>query len=137
MCEEMIYADPDYKKKVLRITAFVVVFVLILAGLGFNNFQLYLKQMETVSAVRLITVLLVIIFAVPCLFSIWIIKVALHSLKEKRFPPTGTKVIRDTKVLYDDKARIRSVILIALALFIIELCVIAIVFLSRLLLLFI
>lgn len=56
-----------------------------------------------------------IIFVPPILFAIFFISFALRCQKEGRFPPTGTKVIKDTVVLHGQDAKRSSLMIIVIS----------------------
>jgi len=133
---DMIPADPAYRKKVL------LSLVLIVLGLAFLLYilQIYLQANIHSSSPEKVMLalkwLLITLAITPIAFAIYIIVFALKVYRQGMFPPEGTKVFRDTPILYDQDARRRANILVVLSgvlMFMSSLMVLLAFFLPRLL----
>lgn len=126
MQEEIIYAEPFYRKKFIRfLLLFTVIGVVVIAYL-IPLARQYLMQQPDGVYINVLKYITMGIFTIPLLFSLFIIKYALVCMKQKRFPPSGAKVLRDTRVLYDESARKRSVILLFIAMLLIATSIVGI-----------
>ena len=120
---EFLPADPSYKKKVL-------ILIILLFGLGaaclnwlIPLFNSYLIQQKPDVALRVIMCITIALLIVPGSFVIYILRIALRTLRQGQFPPTGLKVFKDTRILYDEAARTRAKIIIGLAITVMLLCI--------------
>lgn len=133
MQEEMIYADPQYRSRVLRLFILLALIGMLMLGLLLPYLKESLLRMEPEAAIRLIRPYLSALFLLPTLIGFYLCYYAVRCLRQGRFPTEGTKVIRDTPILYERAATKRCVILIFLAVLLIDFSVIALIYLNRLL----
>lgn len=119
---DILKADPVYRRKVL-----IWIFIIALGGslcliLLMPFLENYLASHKPEVAFNIIKYTLLILMIIPALFSLYLIRIALRTIKHCQFPPPGIKVVKDTRILYDDAAKSRAVILIVLAVLIFLLC---------------
>lgn len=112
---DMIPADPQYRRKVL-------VWLLIIAlGLGFLLYSLQPYLQSNIDAgtpeqtLNLLKWVMIALAIVPLGFAIYMLVIAIKVYRQGIFPPEGTKVLRDTPILFDQDARRRANILVVLA----------------------
>ena len=112
---DMMPADPDYRKKVLLILLLITLvgFLLLALAVPFVN-QLF-DQANPEQALQTLKLVLSVLILMPTLFSVYIIRIAIRTLRQQQFPPEGVKVMRDTPIVYDGKAKQRGIILLVLA----------------------
>ena len=124
MNQEMIPADKEYRKKVLVVCAIIGLLGAIIIGLVLPKAQQYLQGFDLGTTLRVAKVATVVLFLSIIPLALYLLLQGRRVLKSERFPPPGAKVIRDTKLMKGNEARIRgrlliclSIVLIALALF--------------------
>jgi hypothetical protein len=123
MSKEILKADPGYRKRtMLIITGMLIAGCLVIAFL-LPWLKSYMLTLGCRKASQLLFAIFAVAFIVPLLLSFHIIRTGVKSLREERFPPTGTKVIKDTVLLTGKEARNRGKILIFLAGFIMALSI--------------
>ena len=112
---DMIPADPQYRRKVL-------VWLLIIAlGLGFLLYSLQPYLQSNIDAgtpeqtLNLLKWVMIALAIVPLGFAIYMLVIAIKVYRQAIFPPEGTKVLRDTPILFDQDARRRANILVVLS----------------------
>lgn len=115
MQEEIIYAETGYRKKFIRILLTIAVIGVVVIAYLVPLAKQYLQQLPYAEYIVVVQYITLGIFIIPLLFSFFIIRYALVCLKQKRFPPYGAKVLKDTRVLYDENARKRSALLLFIA----------------------
>lgn len=125
---EYLYADPVYRKKV-----FILVLLIALGGtvcltLLIPRLESYLSHQESETALNIVKYILLILLLIPALFSLLMVRIAIRTIKQGQFPPEGFKVIKDTRILYDDAAKARARIIIAIALLLFIMCISTAVF---------
>ena len=134
---DMIPADPEYRKRVL-----VLLLVLALA-LGFLSLvlqpwlQANIDSSSPEKTLQLLKWIMIACAVAPLGFAIYLLVIAIKVYRQGMFPPEGTKVLRDTPILYDQDARRRATILViisALLMFMADLLIVAAFFLPKLLL---
>jgi hypothetical protein len=128
---DMIPADPDYRKKVLK-----KLVVIALAGIVLFVFatQLVERQMNQPSpedAIRTIKLLLAFLLVLPLAIASYFIVMGIRTLRYGQFPPEGTKVLRDTPIMYDNAAKKRGILLLILSGLIVNFGILALVFFLR------
>lgn len=129
---DLVPADPKYRKKVLRI-------FLICTAIGFTLLAAlvpYLDKLVTgrnpEQSLRILSLVMIVLTLMPILVAVYIIRIALQTLEQRRFPPNGMKVFRDTPLLFEDDAKKRASILLLLSAIIISLSLIMALFGVRL-----
>ncbi|MEW6265321.1 MAG: hypothetical protein AB1641_19760 [Thermodesulfobacteriota bacterium] len=115
MAEEIIHADKKARKKVL-----ILVVLAGIAGAGLAvwiapAYLRYLQGIEPGRAVVLVKTTLVILFLAPAPIGAHMFGLGRKAAREERFPPSGLKIIRDTKVITGRPAVIRGRIIQTLA----------------------
>lgn len=133
---DMIPADPQYRKKVLTL---LLLAALVLGFLLFSLQPWLQAQIDAGSpekTMQMLKWMLVGLGVIPLGFAIYILVIAIKVYRQGVFPPEGTKVLRDTPVLFDQDARKRAnilVILSALLMFMSDLLIVMAFFLPKLL----
>jgi len=111
MEREIIKADPKYKKQLL--IRFLILVICLAIGLAF--LRSHMENSDPQVLAECLSIVLWLIFIPPILFAVFFIRFALRCQKEGRFPPTGTKVIKDTVVLHGQDAKRRSLMIIVVS----------------------
>ncbi|HPN41430.1 MAG TPA: hypothetical protein PKX36_07890 [Candidatus Cloacimonadota bacterium] len=133
---DMVPADPQYRRQVL------ILLLIIALGLGFLLYSLqpYLQaNIDTGTpeqTLQLLKWMLIALGIVPLGFAIYMLVIAIKVYRQGIFPPEGTKVLRDTPILFDQDARRRAnilVVLAALLMFMSDLLILMAFYLPRLL----
>jgi len=112
---DMVPADPQYRRQVL------ILLLIIALGLGFLLYSLqpYLQaNIDTGTpeqTLQLLKWMLIALGIVPLGFAIYMLVIAIKVYRQGIFPPEGTKVLRDTPILFDQDARRRANILVVLS----------------------
>nr|MBP7195628.1 hypothetical protein [Candidatus Cloacimonadota bacterium] len=102
---DMVPADPQYRRQVL------ILLLIIALGLGFLLYSLqpYLQaNIDTGTpeqTLQLLKWMLIALGIVPLGFAIYMLVIAIKVYRQGIFPPEGTKVLRDTPILFDQDAR--------------------------------
>jgi len=131
MDNEIIKADPAFRKKVL-----IIALLLVLAGAAAISvlmpwIQNRLAEEDTMVAIRMLRFLIIALFTPPLIFAFWMISFALKAYKQGLFPPEGTKVIKDTPRLQGKPAKSKAIALMALVIILVLCCAMAVSFASR------
>lgn len=111
MTEEVIRANPEARKKAL-------VLFMVFLGLGVvfvmlaDNYISILRQLaqqdslEAAKKMRTIMLAIISIVGIPIfIFAFWLSRFCQRIYKHQCFPPPGTQVIKDTKIVRASKAR--------------------------------
>jgi len=112
---DMVPADPQYRRQVL------ILLLIIALGLGFLLYSLQPYLQANIDAgtpeqtLQLLKWMLIALGIVPLGFAIYMLVIAIKVYRQGIFPPEGTKVLRDTPILFDQDARRRANILVVLA----------------------
>jgi len=112
---EYLQADPAYRKKVLIVMGLILVggFLALLLAMPWAEEQLRSAEPEMASkVVKTVYILLMVPLIVICVL---MIRMARKSLKELQFPPSGTRVIKDTQIFRDTEAQKRAIMMIIFA----------------------
>ncbi len=123
---EIIKADKGRRNLLIGIAA---VTILILAGIvfwGLPWFQNYLEKLvegnriaELRNSLLIMEACMVAFLLGFIVFGIWFIRIGKRAQNERRFPPNGVKVIRDTPVQLDDTAVTKGKLIAGLGFFLI------------------
>ena len=115
MDTEILKADPRYRKRaLLTILGITIAGCLIIAFL-LPWLKEYLMFLGCRKGAQVIVLVFALAFIVPLILSIKMLMIASRVMQEERFPPSGTKVIKDTVVLTGIEAKNRGIILFFLA----------------------
>jgi hypothetical protein len=124
MTQEMIPADKGYRRLVLVVYGIIGLLGAVIIGLLLPKAQQYLQGFDLRTTLRVAKLATVVLFLSIIPLALYLLFLGRRVLKSDRFPPPGTKVIRDTKLMKGNEARVRgrlliflSIVLIALALF--------------------
>lgn len=129
---DMYPADPEYRKRVLRVSLLGVVLGLLLLGLMIPRLEKAVNFEDPAKALAIIKIVLLVTILIPALLTIYIIRIAVKTIRQRQFPPEGTRVLRDTPMLYDSDAVKRGSILFVLAVLILDACVFAAIIVVKL-----
>jgi hypothetical protein len=120
----MIPADQGYRKKVLVACAIIGLLGAIIIGVVLPLAKQYLQGFDLGTTLKVAKVATVALFLSIIPLALYLLLQGRKILQSERFPPPGAKVIRDTKLMKGNEARVRgrlliflSIVLIALALF--------------------
>ncbi len=123
---EIIKADPAYRNLVIILIALAMVMVLLVVVWGgpwFNRYihaMIELDQMEDLqrSLVWLEAGLMVFMTGFGA-FGIWFVWMGRRTISERKFPPSGVKVLRDTVPVVEEDALKRGKIVVGLGMLLI------------------
>lgn len=122
MDDKIIPADKTLRRKLI---IFVLLFAIIgVFVIGYIFFSLeHIRELAKVNPrvalermTRLFDIVLIVIALVSLFYGIYSLIIAVRVIKSGRFPPPGTRVIRDTHISTGKIATIRAISLIAIAL---------------------
>ncbi len=112
---EILRADPAYRKKVIILVGVILAggFLALLLAMPWAEAKLQSAEPELAfKVVKTVYMLLML----PLLFiCILMLRMAKKSLKELQFPPSGTRVIKDTPIFRDAEAQKRAMMVIVFA----------------------
>ena len=124
MSDQIVRDDKKYRKKALLFYILSVFLGLLLVGWVLPRGTEYLRKLDPDAALMIADTVLVLILLSVAPMGLYLLRLAGKILKEERFPPQGTKVLRDTLIVTGRKAAVRgyvlrvvSVILIVVGLF--------------------
>ena len=119
MHQGIIHADKTYRRKVLVIC--IVLFSLggLLIGWVLPWAKEYLHRLDPETALSVMKVTLVVGFLSVVPFGLYLLAFGCKVMEHERFPPPGVKVIRDTKLIEGEKARVRGRLLVVFSLILI------------------
>lgn len=108
MEEEIQRADSKHRSRIL-----VVLLVFVVAGLALLRWGLpaayaELNRLDPETALRVIEAVLVLLFLGLIPFGLYLGRLGRRAVDHERFPPPGTRVVRDVPVLRGEKARRRG-----------------------------
>ncbi len=120
MEKEILRADGEYRRKFLIKITILYTVALALGCLlifwGRPWLKSYLDSLEPRAALNFITWSLIVIFLSILPISAFLFRFGQKIVRAERFPPPGTKVIRDTEVLRGGRAVARGRLFIGIAL---------------------
>jgi len=119
----VLKADPEYRRKVVFVFVAFVALGTVVIPWGLPALNAFLKEKRPEGAFRIVEVLLIMLFLPLLPWAFYFYRLGRRILTSGRYPPPGTKVIRDTEMLEGKTARrkayqmmIFSVVLAAVAL---------------------
>jgi hypothetical protein len=115
MDNEILKADPRYRKKALISMLVMVIFGIMAIVFLLPWLKGYLMFLGCRKGAQVLVLIFGVAFIIPIFLSIQMLRIAAKSMREERFPPSGTKVIKDTAVLSGNAAKNRGIILFFLA----------------------
>ncbi len=124
MNQGIIPADKSYRRRIISIYVVLVLIGLVLIGWVLPLTKAYIEQLEPETALRTLKATLVVVFLTIVPIALYILSFGRKVMQHERFPPPGVKVIRDTKIIEGQKARVRGRLLVVLSLALILLAVI-------------
>jgi hypothetical protein len=115
MTPKIIPADRTYRRKVL-----IILFLIVLAGLALFQWLVpwvnkAALQIEPHKGLALAMCVLLVMFIAIVSLAVYLAFFGRRVLKNRRFPPPGVKVLRDTRLLEGKPATIRGQIIILLS----------------------
>ncbi len=125
---EYLQADPAYRRKIIIIIIVIAIGGVLCLQLLMPLLGEYLAKHEPDVSLNIVKYLLLFLVMIPALFSMYLIRMAIQINKHGQFPPPATRVIKDTRILYDSAAKIRARVLIVLAIVLFVLCTVTAVF---------
>jgi hypothetical protein len=132
MEKEILPANKEYRRKfIVRITVLCIVALVlgcVLILWGHPWMKRYLETLEPRRGLRLITWSLALIFLSILPICVFIFLQGRKIMRSERFPPPGTKVIRDTEVIRGERAIARGRLLVGAALVLACLALVAAVY---------
>ena len=115
MAKNVVREGKKYRSKILVICVLLVFLCIAFIGwllpLGIE----YLRRLDAETAIFVIEMILVLIFLSVIPFAFYLFMIGRRIVKHERFPPPGTKVIRNTVLIMGDKARLRGQVLVFLS----------------------
>jgi L-asparagine transporter-like permease len=124
MSDQIVRADKRYRKRALLFYILSVLLSLVLVAWVLPRGTEYLRNLDPDAALLIADTVLVLMLLSVAPMGLYLLRLAGKILKEERFPPQGTKVLRDTLLVTGRKATVRgyvlrvvSVILIVVGLF--------------------
>lgn len=121
---EYLYADPVYRKKVIILVLIIALGGTLILTLLTPLFNDYHTHQKPEIALYIIRYTLLVLLIIPVMFTFYMIRFAVSTIKQGQFPPSGTKVIKDTRILYDNAAKSRARFLIALSVILFIMCLV-------------
>ncbi len=109
---EILKADPEYKRKILKIQGLFVVGVAALIHWGLPAFKTFIHSKKPEEGIHILLWVLVLLFSQFVFFGIYIVRKGKKVLAAGQFPLSGTKVFRDTTILRGEKAQYRAKLMI-------------------------
>lgn len=108
---EILRADPEARRRALIALAAVAAVAVVTVAWGLPAAEEFLRRQPPAEAARIVTVLALAAFlpAIPLGYFVW--RHGQRIVASGRFPPPGTRVIRDTPVVTGREAGSRGVAL--------------------------
>ena len=108
MHDEIVYADPTLRKRIVIWIVIIAALAVILRIWILPPILEHMRDMDPDSVLTWIKTMLIGILILPLPICAYLMVFAIRVLKQDRFPPVGTRVIKDTPVLYGQHARMRA-----------------------------
>lgn len=116
MDQEILKADPAFRKRLLVIIGIVVILGILLIGIVIPRFLIPGgDSADPAQALNQLKWLLAIIYLPLLGFCVYLVSMAIRSWRQEVFPPLGTRVIKDTPIFRGQKARHKALGIIILA----------------------
>jgi len=96
MSDQIVRADKEYQKRALFFYVLMAFLGLVLVAWVFPQGTEYLRKLDPDAAFLIADTVLVLILLSVVPVGLYLYRLAGKILKENRFPPQGTKVLRDT-----------------------------------------
>ncbi len=120
---DIMPADPEYRRKVFRIVILIVVLGLLALSLITPKLDKLVNAEHPEKLLTWLTVILIALLLIPAGMAVYLIRIAILTLRQRQYPPEGLKLLRDTPILYEEEAKKRAILLIFASVMIIDLCV--------------
>ncbi len=120
--ETILKADPEYRRKVIRIFLSAVIVGFIVLSLVIPMLEKATVMDNPMAVFNAFKHVLVLLLIIPAFLCIYLLRIAIKSIKHRCFPPPDTKVIKDTPILYEEEAVKRGIILLIFAFILIFFC---------------
>ena len=111
--QETVYVDKRYRARLFAICVVIVLFGLAVTQWGVPALTAYLEGQEPETAKRIVQAGLVLLFLGLVPFALHLMTIGRRTILSERFPPPGTKVVKDTKLIVGPIARTKGWTLIA------------------------
>ncbi len=112
---EIVKANPKYRTILIFIAIGVIVFLFAVVMWGGPWFRHYINSMveqnrmdDLKRAMMYLEIAMVAIIAVFSVFGAKFVIMGKRTIRERRFPPTGVRVIRDTEIVIEEDALSRG-----------------------------
>jgi hypothetical protein len=115
MNQGIIRADSKYRRKVALIYAALILLGVVIIGMVLPWAQKYLQRLEPVTALWVMKVVLIVMFLSIIPMALYLLAFGCKVLASGQFPPPGVKVIKDTRIIQGEKARVRGRVLVFLS----------------------
>lgn len=115
MEQEIIKADPKYRKKVLIFIVIAAFVAILTIAIFTSQLQTYISANDLELGMKALRNLIIALLVPPIGFALWMIFIATRAYKQHSFPPQGYKVIKDTIRHTGSDARKRALIVIFLS----------------------
>ncbi len=112
----LIPADKVYRKKVIFVYVILGSIGVAVIGWGLPWMQKFLQTLGREEALQFMKVVLVMVFLSVIPVALYLFSFGRKVSAAERFPPPGTKVIRDTVVLEGEKAKQRGRLIVVFSL---------------------
>jgi hypothetical protein len=122
MTNNIVKADPTYRKKVIVLTLLTLLIGFILLAFAMPILDRSIASQKPEYALKVISYTLAVLMLIPGLLSLVILRIGIMTIKQKCYPPEGVKVFKDTILLTDEAAVKRGRIGIMFAIAIMLLC---------------
>ena len=108
---EIIKADPKTRGIVLALLAAGLVLGFLLLHRGLPLFLDYLKSSDPGHALRVLRIVTALLFLSVVPVCAYVYRLGRTVAAQRRFPPHGMKVVKDTPLVTGDRARFRGIVL--------------------------
>jgi hypothetical protein len=115
MEQEILFADKQYRKRVLIILIGVIILLSLIILFVIPALNGLLQKMELEKAMKTTATILFFLFLLPIPLGFKFLSISNHILREECFPPENMKVIQDTAIIRGEKAKLRAYIFLLLA----------------------
>jgi len=119
MTQRTVRADKSYRRKVLIFCGLLLLLVAALIAWILPWSTEYLLRQEPEIALRVARGVLVVMFLSFVPIGLCLFVLGRKIVKHERFPPPGVKVIKDTRLVEGEKAKVQGRVLVALGIILI------------------
>lgn len=116
MNQDLVRADPAYRKKVIFVYVIFAAVGAAIIGWGIPWLGKHLQSLDPKEALQFMKLILIAVFLGVLPLAFYLLRFGRKVIQAEQFPPPGVKVIRDTAVLVGGKAKLRGRAIVALSL---------------------